>query len=160
MKESLPALLRAHPFVASFEPRHVERLAKLGRLVHFDRDIVLFHEGDERSEFYLIVSGMVSLEMEMPAPDQTIRVQTLFAGDELGWSALLTGRGKYFQARTLEPVDALAFEGSQLLDACREDKEFGFALMQRLLSVVAERLQATRLQVLDTYSPMAKRAGA
>lgn len=152
------AMLRSHPFVAGFEPRHVERLAKLARLEHFDREVVLFHEGDESSQFYLIVSGMVSLEMA--APDHTIRVQTLFSGDELGWSAILTGRGKYFQARTLEPVDALAFEGAQLLEACREDPEFGFALMQRLLAVVAERLSATRLQVIDTYSPVAKRAGA
>jgi hypothetical protein len=32
--------------------------------------------------------------------------------------------------------------------------------MHRLLSVVSERLQATRLQLLDMYSPQAKRAGA
>jgi hypothetical protein len=32
--------------------------------------------------------------------------------------------------------------------------------MHRLLAVVAERLQATRLQVIDSYSPTAKRAGA
>jgi hypothetical protein len=47
-----------------------------------------------------------------------------------------------------------------LLDACREDKAFGFALMYRMLGVVSERLQATRLQVLDMYSPVAKRAGS
>ena len=70
-------------------------------------------------------------------------MQTLFAGDELGWSALLMGTGKHFQARTLERVDALAFEGAELLAACREDTQFGFILMQRLLGVVAERLQAT-----------------
>jgi hypothetical protein len=31
--------------------------------------------------------------------------------------------------------------------------------MHRLLGVVAERLQATRLQLLDMHSPVAKRAG-
>ncbi len=40
------------------------------------------------------------------------------------------------------------------------DPLFGFTLMQRLLGVVAERLQATRLQLLDMYSPVAARAGA
>jgi CRP/FNR family cyclic AMP-dependent transcriptional regulator len=70
------------------------------------------------------------------------------------------GRGKHFQARSLERVDALAFEGTELLAACQEDTLFGFTLMQRLLGVVAERLQATRLQLLDTYSPVAARAGA
>jgi hypothetical protein len=32
--------------------------------------------------------------------------------------------------------------------------------MRRLLGVVAERLQATRLNVIDMYLPAAKRAGA
>ena len=157
MRESLLTLLRHHPFVAEFEPRHIERFSELGREVRFDRDHIIFREGDESSQFYLIVTGLVSLEIA--APGHTFRVQTLFAGDELGWSALLMGRGKHFQARTLERVDALAFEGEELLAACREDTAFGFAFMLRLLSVVAGRLQATRLQVLDMYSPVAARAG-
>ena len=157
MRETVMAMLHHHPFVAEFEPRHIEKLATLAKQIRFDRDQVLFREGDECSEFYLIVTGLVALEIA--APGHTFRVQTLFAGDELGLSALLMGRAKHFQARTLERVDALAFEGTELLDACREDTLFGFTLMQRLLGVVAERLQATRLQLLDMYSPVAARAG-
>ena len=156
--ETLLAMLRHHPFVMEFDTRHVERLAALAKDIRFDRNHIIFREGDECSEFSLIVTGLVALEIA--APGHTFRVQTLFAGDELGWSALLMGSGKHFQARTLERVEALAFEGSELLAACREDPAFGFALMQRLLGVVAERLQATRLQLLDMYSPVAARAGA
>ena len=119
MRETVPATLRHHPFVAEFEPRHVEKLATLAKEIRFDRDQILFREGDECSEFYLIVTGLVALEIA--APGHTFRVQTLFAGDELGWSALLMGRGKHFQARTLERVDALAFEGPSSSAACRED---------------------------------------
>ena len=158
MRESIVNALRYHPFVAEFEPRHIEKMASLAKEVRFERDQVLFREGDDASEFYLIVNGLVALEIVVPG--HTFRVQTLFAGDELGWSALLMGRGKHFQARTLDRVDALSFEGSELLAACNEDTLFGFTLMSRLLAVVAERLQATRLQLLDTYSPIAARAGA
>jgi|SRR5450631_4645331 len=158
MRESLLATLRHHPFVADFEPRHVEKLAALAQHTRFERDQIIFREGDECSEFYLIVTGLVALEIV--APGHTFRVQTLFAGDELGWSALLMGSGKHFQARTLERVDALALEGSELLAACKEDPVFGFVFMRRLLEVVARRLQATRLQLLDMYSPVAARAGA
>ena len=158
MRETILEMLHHHPFVAEFEPRHVERLATLAQQRRFERNAIIFREGDETTEFYLIVSGLVALEVA--APDHVFRVQTLFAGDELGWSALLMGSGKHFQARALERVEALAFEGADLLAACREDTAFGFALMQRLLGVVAERLQATRLQLLDSYSPVAARAGA
>ena len=158
MTEAVLATLQRHPFIEEFQPQHVARLARAGTRVRFDRDQIVFREGDECGDFYLIVSGLVALEIV--APDHTLRVQTLGAGDELGWSALLMGRRKHFQARGLERVEALAFDGGELLAACKEDTSFGFALMHRLLSVVSERLQATRLQLLDMYSPQAKRAGA
>jgi CRP-like cAMP-binding protein len=158
MKESIRDMLHHHPFAAGLEPKHIETLSSLAKETRFERDQVIFREGDECSEFYLIVNGLIALEIA--APGQTFRVQTLFAGDELGWSALLMGRGKHFQARTLDRVDALAFEGSELLAACHDDTQFGYALMERLLAVVAERLQATRLQLLDAHSPIAARAGA
>jgi CRP-like cAMP-binding protein len=88
-----------------------------------------------------------------------VRIQTLDAGDEFGWSAVLMGRGKQFQARTLEPVEALMFDGTELLAAFKDDPALGFAFVLRLLGVVSERFQATRLHLLDKYSPVAKRAG-
>jgi CRP/FNR family transcriptional regulator, cyclic AMP receptor protein len=157
MRDAVVTLLQRHPFVEEFQPAHIEMLTSMAKEVDFARDQVIFHEGDECHEFYLIVAGRVALEIE--APDQTFRVQTLSAGDELGWSAILMGRGKHFQARALEHTKALAFDGGALLEACRKDTSFGFALMYRMLGVVSERLQGTRLQVLDMYSPVAKRAG-
>jgi CRP-like cAMP-binding protein len=156
-REALLAVLKQHPFVEEFRPEHLEKLISLAKEVEFARDQVIFHEGDDYHDFLLIVAGRVALEIE--APGHTVRVQTLSAGDELGWSAILMGRGKHFQARALERVKAVAFDGPTLLAACRDDKGFGYALMYRMLGVVSERLQATRLQLLDMYSPVAKRAG-
>jgi len=130
----------------------------LARQVHFDEGQVIFREGDDYSVFYLLVKGMVALELELPG-EQVLRVQTLYAGDEFDWSALLPHAGKHFQARALEPVTALAFEGEQLLASFKSDPEFGLAFMLRLMGVVSERLRATRLQLLDMYSPVAKAAG-
>ena len=157
MSELLLEVLRRHPFVAEFRPEYVERLAALGKHVTFDANQVIFHEGDDYSVFYLLDRGMVALELEIPG--QVLRVQTLYAGDEFDWSALLPHAGKHFQARALEPVKALAFEGEELLASFRDDPAFGMAFMLRLLGVVSERLRATRLQLVDMVSPEAKRAG-
>ena len=58
----------------------------------------------------------------------------------------------------MSPVRALAIHGPDLLEACRQDTAFGFALMRRLLEVVAGRLQATRLQLLEIFKIKAKLA--
>jgi CRP/FNR family cyclic AMP-dependent transcriptional regulator len=155
--ETLQTLLGRQPFVHGFQPHQIDSLAKLATEVRFEADHVLFREDDECSEFYLILSGLVALEIA-PA-GQAFRVDTLSSGDELGWSSVL-GRGRLFQARALTPVEALSFDAAALRAMCEADTAFGYALMQRLLVVVADRLQATRLQVLDSFWPVAKRAGA
>jgi CRP-like cAMP-binding protein len=156
-KESLLKVLEKHPFTEELQPEHLDLLSEFGNEACFEKGSIIFREGDECHEFFLIVSGRVAVEIE--APGHTVRVQTLTAGDELGWSAILMGRGKYFQARALERSMAVSFDGPVLMEACRKDKSFGFALMYRMLGVVSERLQGTRLQLLDMYSPHAKRAG-
>lgn len=119
---------------------------------------MIFREGDDYSVLYLLEEGMLALELEVPG--HVLRVQTLYGGDVFDWSALLPHAGKHFQARALEPVTALAFGGEELLASFRSDPEFGLAFMLRLMGIVSERLRATRMQLLDMYSPVAKRAGA
>ena len=157
MSDSLLQALESHTFVSDFSPQDRTRLAALAREVRFAPDQVIFHEGDDYSVFYLLGKGMVALELEVPG--QVLRVQTLYAGDVFDWSALLPHAGKHFQARALDAVTALAFEGDQLLASFEADPHFGLAFMLRLMGVVSERLRNTRLQLVDVYSPEAKRAG-
>jgi len=157
MSETLLQVLRKHPFVAEFKPEQIARLATMAKQVHFDAGQIIFHEGDEYSVFYLLEDGMVALELEMPG--QVLRVQTLYAGDEFDWSALLSHAGKHFQARALTAVTALAFEADELQATFKGDPEFGMAFMLRLLGVVSERLRATRVQLVDMYRAEAKLSG-
>lgn len=156
--QDIQRILEQHPFTKRFRPQQIERLAAQARAVTFAPDELIFESGDECSDFYLIVSGRVALEL--PVGRRTMRIQTLSDGDEFGFSALIMGRGMTFQARALQPVEALAVDGGRLLAACSADPDFGFQLMRQLLLIVSERLDATRLQLIDTYSPVAARAGA
>jgi CRP/FNR family transcriptional regulator, cyclic AMP receptor protein len=156
--QSMMATLQRQPFVADFNSSQVESLAAVATETRFDTNQVVFREGEDCSQFYLIVSGRVSLEMA--GQNETVHIETIGEGGPFGWSAILMGQGKYFQARALQPVTAIAFEGADLRAMCEKDTAFGYALMRRLLHLVAERLQSTRLQVLDMYWTPAKRAGA
>jgi len=158
MTDPVLSAVQQHPFAQGLTPAHCEKLASLARRVSYPKGELIFREGDEKHEFFLLLTGRVALEMM--SEGKPLRVHTLEGGDELGWSAVIMGRGKHFQARTLEPVEALAFDGFTLLDQCRADTGFGYKIMHRLLGVVSERLQAARLQVLDMHSPISKRAGA
>jgi CRP/FNR family transcriptional regulator, cyclic AMP receptor protein len=149
--KTLTDVLREHPFLEGLKQNHVQRLAEVALEVQFARDQIVFREGDESSLFYLLVSGKVALEIS--APGRIVRIQTLGEGDEMGWSSLLGHAGKTFQARSLEPVRAIAFDATRLRQIWEQDPSFGYQFMTRLLMVVAQRLQATRLQLLDLYAP-------
>jgi CRP/FNR family cyclic AMP-dependent transcriptional regulator len=157
MTQTASRSLAEHPFVAGLQPQHAVRLTAMATPVRFDAGQVIFREGDDYSVLYLLEEGMLALELEVPG--HLLRVQTLHGGDVFDWSALLPHSAKHFQARALEPVSALAFEGEALLASFERDPAFGLDFMLRLMGVVSERLRATRMQLLDMYSPVAKRAG-
>jgi CRP/FNR family transcriptional regulator, cyclic AMP receptor protein len=132
------------PFFDQFMPKHLELLTDLGSPVSFAKDEILFHEGDDDTQFYVLLSGMVALEFS--SGGRQILIDTLHGGDELGWSAVL-GNKKQFSARALEPVEATAFEVARLRGKFDANPYFARAFLERLSTVVAERLKNTRKQL-------------
>ena len=151
--ESVTGLLTEHPFTTGFWPDHIAHLAAMASEARFVPGELIFHEGDHSSLFYLLVSGNVALEVV--SPGRPVRVSTLYAGEVLGWSSVTRDNGKQFQARALEEVHALAFDGARLCHACEEDYAFGFWFMRAILTVMSGRLHAIRAQLLDVYTPVA-----
>lgn len=150
-------LLRRQPFFKGLSEQQIQALGALAREVRYERDTVLFKEGEESGSFYLIISGMVALEIA-PLGD-ALRLDTLSAGDEFGFSSVI-GQKTVFQARVLKDLHALALDATMLRTLCATDTKFGYEFMCRLMNLVSDRLQATRLRLMDTYWPVAQRAGA
>ena len=147
-------LLQTHPFTEGFWPDHLARLSAMASEVRFRPGELIFREGDHSSFFYLLISGNVALEAV--SPGRLLRVTTLYAGEVLGWSSVMENHnGKQFQARSLEEVHALAFDGERLRHACEEDYVFGFWFMRAILNVMFGRMHAIRAQLMGAYSPVA-----
>lgn len=143
MVTDLPALDRC-PFFDHFQPKHLEKLTALGSLVRFSKDEIIFTEDDEDTTFYVLFSGKVALESSQGG--DPVLIETLYAGDELAWSAVL-GQKKQFRARALEPVEASAFDTAALRAAFDASPYFARAFLERIASAVAERLEMTRRQL-------------
>jgi CRP-like cAMP-binding protein len=129
----------------------MERLAtRCATEQHVDAGAQLCREGEPADVFYLITSGLVALEVVVPGRDALL-VETLHDGDLLGWSWLYEPKRWQFDARAVEPCRLLVFDGACVRSACAAEPELGYAFMQRFAAVMVERLQATRLQLLDVY---------
>ncbi|TCC08484.1 Crp/Fnr family transcriptional regulator [Kribbella soli] len=111
----------------------------------------LFEEGGHAGYCWLIRNGRVALDTTVPGRGHVV-IQTLGAGDLLGWSWLIPPYRWHFGARAVGTVEATVFDAAQLKVLADQDPRLGYLLTQQLLAVVLDRLQSTRARLLDLYS--------
>lgn len=150
MIRTLESLLADHAFFKDMDPGCISFMAGCGGNVNFDAGQYLFHEGEPADHFYLVRHGKVALETFVPERGPLV-IQTIAEGDVLGWSWLFPPYRWRFDARAMEVTRAVAFDGACLREKSHEDYRLGCELMERFAQIVVERLQATRLQLLDVY---------
>ncbi len=148
--QTLGPILAEHPFLKSLDPRHLQVIVGCASNVRFEAGQFIFREGEEANQFYIIRHGKVSLEVFAPGRG-SITIQTVGEGEVLGWSWLFPPYHWHFDARALELTRAIAFDGKCLRTKCEEDHDLGYELVKRFAHILMERLQATRLQLLDVY---------
>jgi len=142
--------LQAHPFFAELGAGTVKLIAACGRNEVYPPDTVLAAEGSEANEFFIIRRGRVAIQLHA-APSGTALLQTLDAGDVLGWSWLFPPYRWTVEARAVQEVHAIKLDGRCLRGKCEENPALGYELMKRFSRIMTRRLEATRLQILDLY---------
>ena len=152
--ENLERILAAHPFFKGLEDHYLQLFVDCASNVRFDAGQVLFREGDEANQFYLIRHGKVAVEISTPERGPIV-IQSLGEGDVLGWGWMIPPYRWRFDARAVDLTRAIALDGRCLRERSEEDHDLGFHLMKRAAHVMEERLQATRLQLLDVYGGVA-----
>ena len=143
--------MAAHPFLRGLSPAQIAALSDFAMDSQLSAGKLIFREGEIANRFYLILKGKVALESRGENGTVTL-VQTLGAGDVLGWSWLFPPYTWHFDARTLEATEAIFFYGTWLRDHCEQDPVFGYELMKQVAGVVIDRLQAERGRLLAVSS--------
>jgi len=146
--ESIERSLAQHPFLEGLERKYLQALAGIASPRNFKALQLVFDEGDDANEFYLIESGRMAIEMHLVGVD-SLQIQTIGPGEVLGWSWLLPPYHWHFAARAVEPTTAIALDGRKLRARCEENHDLGYEIMKRFALVVVHRLEATRRLILE-----------
>jgi CRP/FNR family cyclic AMP-dependent transcriptional regulator len=148
--DTLERLLSEHPFFKDLDPRYIQLIAGCAREVTFKAGEFIFREGDPSSHFWLIRSGKISLEVFAPGRGP-IMIETLGDGDVMGWSWAVPPYRKQYDARALELTRAIEFDAMCIRGKCDEEPKLGYELFKRFAQIIGQRLQATRLRLIDIY---------
>ena len=148
--ESLEKFLVEHDFLAGMNKEYIDLMVGCSSNVRFKEGEYICREGREANMFYILREGKVSLDIHMPQRGP-VAIMTLDAGQVLGWSWLFPPHRWQFDALAKTDIRAIAFDGECMRKKCEENHDLGYEIMKRFSQVLAERLQSTRLQLMDVY---------
>ena len=148
------SVVGASPLFQGLTPAQLREALTGAHEEYFARGRYIFRQGGQADRFFLLRDGRVGLEVGAPGK-ASATLETLGPGDALGWSWLVPPYSWHFDARAIEQTLAVVLDAGRLRGLIDADAEVGRLLTRRFLNVVVDRLQATRLQLLDMYgSPL------
>jgi CRP-like cAMP-binding protein len=148
--ETLERILGEHPFFRELPPADLRLVVGCAANVRFASGDYVIRAGEEANAFFLLREGTVALEVTPPGRPPIV-IQTIGAGEVLGWSWLVPPYHWNFDGVATGPVRAIALDGRCLRAKCDADPALGYELLKRCAVIMEQRLQATRMQLLDLY---------
>ena len=150
--KSIDELVGAHPFVAGLSDEHRTLVAGCARIVSLDAGSMLCVEGEDADTFYPRVVEVTCRSRCIKPDAGPIVIETVGAGR----------RGGVELARAPVPLDVRRSRHRaggrarhrRRVPSCEvrcDDPSLGFALLSRVSQELLERLQATRVRLLDLY---------
>lgn len=129
-------------------PDELELLHPLFELCDIPADTVLFYQGDQAESLYAVVNGEVVVNFK-PDDGPVITVARVQPGSIVGWSAALGSRCYTSSALCTVSSQLLRVRGDDLRRLCLLHPETGSLFLDRLATVIAERLHSTHDMVLS-----------
>lgn len=148
--ETVERALAANVAFRGMTPKDLDWLAGCAHPRSFAAGEYILREGQPADTFHILQSGQVALEIHEPGRG-TFTIQTLGAGEILGWSWLFQPFRWHLDARALTPTETIAFDAICIREKCDDDPRLGNILMRHFAQAIVQRLQATRLQLVQSW---------
>jgi CRP-like cAMP-binding protein len=141
------ALLARSELFSAFDAGAVERIAATAQTRTFQRNDVVFSEGEPADAFYLVQSGRVAILMRSIDGRESV-VALMDEGDLFGEMGMFDpdGLGRSAEARALEPSTALYVPYPAVLEALEAEPR----VLWSVVALLARRLRVTDEALADT----------
>jgi len=132
----------------NLDEQMLERLALLAQGKQYEEKDVVFEQGQEADNFFMLLSGKVLLKVDI-SPAVTISLGAVKPGYSFGWSSLL-GLDYTSQAACAEPCEVLVIRGSEFKEALESDHTMGYRVMEGVVRILENRLKRRTEQFIKT----------
>jgi CRP/FNR family transcriptional regulator, cyclic AMP receptor protein len=154
-KEAPDVILSKQPFFRGMPENQVKEIAALARIEKFEKGDIIFREGNEAKNFYIVIRGKIVIET-LISHRGLVNIQSIEEGEVMGWSWLVPPYKYRFGARASTATEIIVIDGKSLLGAFEKEPSLGYLFLKRVLSAITERLEQTRLQMLNIFDKQEK----
>jgi CRP/FNR family cyclic AMP-dependent transcriptional regulator len=148
MTDVMAPALAGHQFFRGMPAHHLAYLAEVTSLATFPARHRFFDAGSVAQHFWLIRAGQVALDLRAPGASRVV-VEMIGRGEMVGVSWFFPPFQWQFGAVAVQPTEAFEIDAAAVRQRCDTDPDFGYQFTRRMIVVVARRLQATRIRLLD-----------
>lgn len=141
-----PEMLRRFSCFSPIGEESLKALAMISREESVPARTRIFGEGDPADELGILVDGEVDIQCTL-GTGELRTVDTLIAGDILGWSALVAPYKMTAIATARRDTRLIKVDAKQLRELCQRDPLLGYRLMSQVARLLAHRLEGARLQL-------------
>jgi CRP/FNR family transcriptional regulator, cyclic AMP receptor protein len=138
-------LLARSELFSTFGDEALGMVAASTRVMRFQRNELIFAEGDHADELFVVRSGRIAIANRSPDGRESV-VALMEQGDLLGEMSLFLGARRTAQARALEPSELLAVPFPALREVLEAEPE----LLWGVVALLAGRLQSTDAVLADS----------
>lgn len=144
--------IKSIPWFLDLSQESISRLNAIADVVSVEPGHIIFREGDQHPNLYVVLEGKVRMESFVPGRG-SLPLFTAESLDVIGWSSLTpVVRQMTCTATVISSSKLLMFNAQELLACCEADCELGFVIMRRLANIVASQLLTHRLHLLEIIS--------
>jgi len=150
-RADIKPLLQTIPWLMDLSNVQIKELEKISGCLFLSEGEILYKEGDNDNLLYVVSEGSLGIEIFVPGRGQ-VRIYNADPLDIIGWDSMTpVARNRITTITALKKCNLIYFDGSALNELCENDKELGYVIMRRLSNVIASRMLAMRLKLIDLF---------
>jgi CRP-like cAMP-binding protein len=162
--------LSAFKFFNEVSPDVLESIARLGEIMEYQIDDVIFRYDEPAEHFYGVLEGQVDLSVvfkdkvlkteieyeesihaRVVEEEKSIVVDTVQPGQVFGWASLVGPGRRTVTAHCTQSTRVVALPAAELKIMFEEDNTLGYVIMKRMSDIISKRLKKRTEKLIETW---------
>lgn len=144
------AVLADLPLLTGAPAADLDRVRSWCRPEEFRPGQLLLRRGEPADRLHVVTEGRVALSLHVSGRGD-LTVETLGPGDVVGVSWAIPPYRWGLDGRAVDEVRTLVIDGERLRAVTESEEPLGPVVLRGVTRLLGERLQATRLRLVDLY---------